>query len=141
MNPATPSKPVRRSRRYSPVYGCSRGFMEVETPMMQAIPCGASARPFITHHNALIWTCTRVSRRTKTAAWVASAASNAYSEIKRNFRNRASPCAIILSSPCDGIPYMVAYVPYKDLIELTESLFRYAGAGMFCTTRVPYGDV
>ena len=78
----------------------NRDFMEVETPMMQVIPGGASARPFITHHNALDL--------------------DMYLRIMMEL-------------------YM-AYADYKDLIELTESLFRTLAQDILGTTQVPYGE-
>ncbi len=98
-----------------------RGFMEVETPMMQVIPGGASARPFITHHNALnLDMYLRMRAGTVPQASGGCAASNASSRstvtsVTKGISVRHNPEFTMMEL------YM-AYADYKDSIELTESL-------------------
>lgn len=115
-----------------------RDFMEVETPMMQTIPGGASARPFITHHNALdIDMYLRIAPELYLKRLVVGGFDRVF-EINRNFRNegispRHNPEFTMMEM------YM-AYADYKDLIELTESLFRTVALEVLGTAQVQYGE-
>lgn len=99
-----------------------RGFMEVETPMMQVIPGGATARPFITHHNALDQQMyLRVAPELFLKRLVVGGFERVF-EINRNFRNeglstRHNPEFTMLE-------FYQAYADYHDLMDLTEDLFR-----------------
>ena len=99
-----------------------RGFMEVETPMMQPIPGGATARPFTTHHNALDMTLyLRIAPELYLKRLVVGGFERVY-EINRNFRNegvssRHNPEFTMLE-------FYQAYAGYEDLMILTESLLR-----------------
>ena len=99
-----------------------RGFMEVETPMMQVIPGGASARPFITHHNAL-----------DLDMYLRIAPELYLKRLVVGISVRHNPEFTMMEL------YM-AYADYKDLIELTESLFRTLAQDILGNTEVPYGD-
>ncbi|VDY38522.1 lysyl tRNA synthetase [Salmonella enterica subsp. enterica serovar Daytona] len=117
----------------------ARGFMEVETPMMQVIPGGASARPFITHHNALgsgHVPAYRARNCTSSVWWLA--VSNAYSKLTVTSVTKASP--VRHNPEFTMMELYMAYTDYKDLIELTESLFRTLAQDVLGTTQVPYGD-
>ncbi|HTQ35980.1 MAG TPA: lysine--tRNA ligase [Steroidobacteraceae bacterium] len=97
-----------------------KGFMEVETPMMQPIPGGASARPFITHHNALDMPMyLRIAPELYLKRLVVGGFEKVY-EINRNFRNeglstRHNPEFTMLE-------LYWAYADYRDLMDLTEEL-------------------
>ncbi len=98
-----------------------RGFIEVETPMMQPIPGGALARPFITHHNALdIDLYLRIAPELYLKRLVVGGMERVY-ELNRNFRNEGlSP----LHNPeFTMLEFYWAYRDYNDLMELTEELF------------------
>ncbi|MBA1145513.1 lysine--tRNA ligase [Ectothiorhodospiraceae bacterium WFHF3C12] len=99
-----------------------RGFLEVETPMMQPIPGGATARPFTTHHNALdIDLYLRVAPELYLKRLVVGGFEKVF-EINRNFRNegvstRHNPEFTMLE-------FYQAYADYHDLMDLTEVLLR-----------------
>ncbi|ATA20772.1 lysyl-tRNA synthetase class II [Gibbsiella quercinecans] len=115
-----------------------RGFMEVETPMMQVIPGGASARPFITHHNALdIDMYLRIAPELYLKRLVVGGFERVF-EINRNFRNEGvSPRH---NPEFTMMELYMAYADYKDLIELTETLFRTLAQDVLGTPQVQYGD-
>ncbi|MDN3518577.1 lysine--tRNA ligase [Aquisalimonas lutea] len=99
-----------------------RRFLEVETPMMQQIPGGAAARPFVTHHNALdIPLYLRIAPELFLKRLVVGGFEQVY-EINRNFRNegvstRHNPEFTMLE-------FYQAYADYHDLMDLTEELLR-----------------
>ncbi len=98
------------------------GFMEVETPMMHVIPGGATARPFITHHNALDQEMyLRVAPELFLKRLVVGGFERVF-EINRSFRNeglstRHNPEFTMLE-------FYQAYADYRDLMDLTEEMFR-----------------
>ena len=99
-----------------------RGFLEVETPMMQAIPGGAAARPFSTYHNALdMQLYLRIAPELYLKRLVVGGFEKVY-EINRNFRNeglstRHNPEFTMLE-------FYEAYADYQDLMDITEELLR-----------------
>ncbi|HCH50179.1 MAG TPA: lysine--tRNA ligase [Proteus sp.] len=116
----------------------NKGFMEVETPMMQTIPGGASARPFITHHNALdIDMYLRIAPELYLKRLVVGGFDRVF-EINRNFRNEGvSPRH---NPEFTMMELYMAYADYRDLIELTEELFRTLTQNVLGSSLVKYGD-
>ncbi|WP_118986397.1 lysine--tRNA ligase [Photorhabdus sp. CRCIA-P01] len=116
----------------------SKGFMEVETPMMQVIPGGAAARPFITHHNALdIDMYLRIAPELYLKRLVVGGFERVF-EINRNFRNEGvSPRH---NPEFTMMELYMAYADYKDLITLTEELFRTLTQNILGNTLVHYGE-
>jgi len=100
----------------------TRDFLEVETPMMQVIPGGATARPFVTHHNALdLDLYLRIAPELYLKRLVVGGFERVF-EINRNFRNeglstRHNPEFTMLE-------FYQAYATYEELMNLTEELFR-----------------
>lgn len=116
----------------------ARGFMEVETLMMQVIPGGASARPFITHHNALdLDMYLRIAPELYLKRLVVGGFERVF-EINRNFRNEG--ISVRHNPEFTMMELYMAYADYHDLIELTESLFRTLAQEVLGTTKVTYGE-
>ncbi len=113
-----------------------RGFLEVETPMLQTIPGGASAKPFETHHNALdLEMYLRIAPELYLKRLVVGGFEKVF-EINRNFRNegvstRHNPEFTMLE-------FYQAYADYEDNMDLTEELFRELALEVLGTTDVPY---
>ncbi|WP_439107782.1 lysine--tRNA ligase [Congregibacter sp.] len=114
----TRSKVISYIRRFMD----GRAFMEVETPMMQPIPGGAAAKPFVTHHNALDLTMyLRIAPELYLKRLTVGGFERVY-EINRNFRNeglstRHNPEFTMLE-------YYWAYADYRDAMDLTEAMLR-----------------
>jgi len=115
-----------------------RGFLEVETPMMQSIPGGAAARPFITHHNALHMDLyLRVSPELFLKRLLVGGMERVY-EINRNFRNegistRHNPEFTMLE-------VYQAYADYHVMMDLTEGVFVAACRALHGGTKVTFDD-
>ncbi|MBW1691863.1 MAG: lysine--tRNA ligase [Deltaproteobacteria bacterium] len=114
----------------------NQGFMEVETPMMQRIPGGATARPFKTFHKALgMDLYLRVAPELYLKRLVVGGFEKVY-ELNRNFRNEGistehNPEFTMLEFYC-------AYATYEDLMELTENLVVYILEKLFGKTSLEY---
>ncbi len=99
-----------------------RQFMEVETPMLQAIPGGATARPFITHHNALDMDMyLRIAPELYLKRLVVGGFERVF-EINRNFRNEG--LSTRHNPEFTMIEFYQAYADYHDLMDLTEAMLR-----------------
>jgi lysyl-tRNA synthetase class 2 len=99
----------------------ARGFIEVETPMMQPIPGGATARPFVTHHNALDMDLyLRIAPELYLKRLVVGGIDRVY-EINRNFRNEG--VSTQHNPEFTMLEFYQAYADYQDLMALTEEMF------------------
>ncbi len=100
----------------------TRQFMEVETPMMQAIPGGATARPFITHHHALdMQLFLRVAPELYLKRLVVGGYERVF-EINRNFRNEG--LSTKHNPEFTMLEFYQAYADYQELMDLTEEMLR-----------------
>lgn len=114
---------IRRARIIQAVrdFFIEKDFIEVETPMMQPIPGGATARPFKTYHNALAMPLyLRVAPELYLKRLVVGGLERVF-EINRNFRNEG--ISIKHNPEFTMIEFYMAYATYEDLIEITEELF------------------
>ncbi|SQD79031.1 lysine--tRNA ligase [Moritella yayanosii] len=116
----------------------SKGFMEVETPMMHVIPGGATARPFITHHNALDQAMyLRVAPELYLKRLVVGGFDRVF-EINRNFRNEGlSPRH---NPEFTMMEFYQAYADYNDLMDFTEEMLSTVAVEVLGATAMPYGD-
>ncbi|OIN08735.1 lysine--tRNA ligase [Oceanisphaera psychrotolerans] len=114
------------------------GFMEVETPMMQVIPGGASARPFITHHNALDMDMyLRIAPELYLKRLVVGGFEKVF-EINRNFRNEGlSPRH---NPEFTMMEFYWAYADYRDLMDFTEEMLRTVTTQVLGSAEVKYGE-
>jgi lysyl-tRNA synthetase, class II len=122
-NPAIHEIFVTRSRIIGSMrtFLIEKGFLEVETPMMQSIPGGATARPFVTHHNALgMDLYLRVAPELYLKRLIVGGLPRVF-EINRNFRNEG--ISTIHNPEFTMLEFYVAYADYTDLMTFTEELF------------------
>ncbi|WP_394131477.1 lysine--tRNA ligase [Shewanella maritima] len=113
-------------------------FMEVETPMMHSIPGGASARPFITHHNALdIEMYLRIAPELYLKRLVVGGFERVF-EVNRNFRNEGlSPRH---NPEFTMMEFYMAYADYNDLMDLTEEMLSSIATELCGSPQLPYGE-
>jgi lysyl-tRNA synthetase class 2 len=122
MNPQVKQLFVLRSRMIAAIRAFldARGFLEVETPMMQPIPGGAAAKPFKTHHNALDMPLyLRIAPELYLKRLVVGGMDRVY-EINRNFRNEG--ISTQHNPEFTMLEFYQAYADYNDLMALTEEL-------------------
>jgi len=130
----TRSKIIQAIRRYLD----SQGYLEVETPMLHTIAGGASARPFITHHNALdMELYMRIAIELHLKRLIVGGLEKVY-EIGRVFRNEG--ISTRHNPEFTMIELYEAYADYKDIMDLTENLVAHVAQEVLGTTTVPYGD-
>lgn len=142
MHQETRDKFVLRSRiiAYIRQFFLQRDFLEVETPMLQVIPGGATARPFITHHNALdLPMYLRIAPELYLKRLVVGGFERVF-EINRNFRNEG--LSTRHNPEFTMIEFYQAYATYQDLMDLTETLMRGLAAEVVGSTEITYqGEV
>ncbi|MEZ5480379.1 MAG: lysine--tRNA ligase [Thiolinea sp.] len=138
MNQESRATFVMRSRIISYIrnFFLQRDYLEVETPMLQVIPGGASARPFVTHHNALdLPMFLRIAPELYLKRLVVGGFERVF-EINRNFRNEG--LSTRHNPEFTMIEFYQAYATYHDLMDMTEALFRGLALDLLGTTEVVY---
>jgi len=117
-------------------YLTERDYLEVETPMMQSIPGGASAKPFVTYHNALdLEMFLRISPELYLKRLVVGGFERVF-EINRNFRNEG--LSTRHNPEFTMIEFYQAYADYNDLMDLTEDMLRYLAQRVLGKTVIDY---
>lgn len=115
-----------------------KGYLEVETPILQSIPGGAAARPFVTHHNSLnIPLYLRIANELYLKRLIVGGFEGVY-EFAKNFRNEGmdrthNPEFTIME-------IYVAYKDYKWMMEFTEEMIERVATALHGTTEVPLGN-
>ena len=116
----------------------ARGYIEVETPMMHAIAGGATARPFVTHHNTLdIDLYLRIAPELYLKRLTVGGFDRVY-EINRNFRNEG--ISTQHNPEFTMLEFYEAYSNYQDLMKLNQELFAELAKSITGSTVVKYGD-
>lgn len=115
-----------------------RGYVEVETPMLTSLPTGATARPFVTHHNALdIDLYARIAPELYLKRLIAGGFEKVY-EINRNFRNEGIDRSH--NPEFTMLEWYEAYSEYEDLLKLTEELISSLVDQVCANKVVDYGE-
>jgi lysyl-tRNA synthetase class 2 len=116
-----------------------RGFLEVETPMLHVIPGGATAKPFVTHHNTLdMELYLRVAPELHLKRLLVGGLCDKLFEINRNFRNEGiSPRH---NPEFTSLELYQAYVDYAAMMEITETLIGTIAREVLGATRIHYGQ-
>ncbi|WNF37053.1 lysine--tRNA ligase [Bacillaceae bacterium IKA-2] len=128
------SKIIKSMRNYLDL----NGYLEVETPMMHSIPGGATAKPFITHHNALdMELYMRIAIELHLKRLIVGGLEKVY-EIGRVFRNEG--VSTRHNPEFTMIELYEAYADYKDIMKLTENLVAHIAEEVLGSTTVQYGD-
>lgn len=114
------------------------GYLEVDTPILQPIPGGAAARPFITHHNALdIDLYLRIANELYLKRLIVGGFEGVY-EFARDFRNEGMDRTH--NPEFTVMEIYVAYKDYKWMMEFTENMLEYIATKVLGTTKVKVGD-
>ena len=114
------------------------GYMEVETPVLQAIPGGAAARPFITHHNSLdIPLYMRIANELYLKRLIVGGFDGVY-EFSKNFRNEGMDRTH--NPEFTAMEIYVAYKDYNWMMEMTENLLEYCAKEVNGTTEATFGE-
>jgi lysyl-tRNA synthetase, class II len=140
MNPESRETLRRRSRIIGAMRShlVARGYLEVETPMLHAIAGGASAKPFVTHHNALdIDLYLRIAPELHLKRLLVGGLGDKLFEINRCFRNEGlSPRH---NPEFTSLELYEAYVDYTAMMSLTEELVTTVAESVLETLRIGYG--
>ena len=140
VNPGVRDIFIKRTRMFNSMrqYFNEHGFLEVETPVLQAIPGGAAARPFITHHNALdIPLYLRIANELYLKRLIVGGFEGVY-EFSRNFRNEGMDRTHNPEFTCMEI--YVSYKDYKWMMNFTEKMLEKIALDVNGTTKVQFGD-
>lgn len=140
VNPEVKDVFIKRSQIIREIrnYLDERGFLEVETPVLQTCAGGAAARPFITHHNALsLEMHIRISLELYLKRLIVGGFDKVY-EIGRVFRNEG--ISIRHNPEFTLLELYQAYTDFHGMMELTESLIRHLAEKILGTTTIQYGD-
>src|SRR5262249_33880820 len=116
----------------------ARGYLEVETPMLHTIQGGASAKPFVTHHNALdIDLYLRIAPELHLKRLLVGGLGDGVFEVNRCFRNEGlSPRH---NPEFTSLEIYIAYVDYTEMMNLTETLVAHLARTVAGGTTVSYG--
>lgn len=140
VNPSVKETFIKRTKMVNTIrdFYNYRGYLEVDTPVLQAIPGGASARPFTTHHNTLnIPMYLRIANELYLKRLIVGGFDGVY-EFSRNFRNEGMD-----RTHNPEFTVMELYVAYKDynwMMDITEELLEKIAVNVNGTTAVPVGD-
>jgi lysyl-tRNA synthetase, class II len=140
VNPGVKEVFIQRSKIYQTIrdYFNSFGYLEVETPILQAIPGGATARPFITHHNALDMPLyLRIADELYLKRLIVGGFEGVY-EFSKDFRNEGmdrthNPEFTVLE-------FYVAYKDYFWMAEFVEKMFEKVALALHGTTKIKVGE-
>ncbi len=114
----------------------AHGFLEVETPMMHPIPGGATARPFVTHHNAFDMPLyLRVAPELYLKRLVVGGMERVF-EINRNFRNEG--ISVRHNPEFTMVEFYQAYADYRDLMDFTEAMIKALATEVLNKTTISY---
>ncbi|MCB0409304.1 MAG: lysine--tRNA ligase [Flavobacteriales bacterium] len=140
VNPHVKEVFIKRTKLFNAMrtFFNERGYMEVETPVLQPIPGGAAARPFVTHHNSLdIPLYMRIANELYLKRLIVGGFEGVY-EFSRNFRNEGMD-----RTHNPEFTAMEIYVSYKDynwMMAFTEQLLEYCAIQVNGTTKATFGE-
>jgi lysyl-tRNA synthetase class 2 len=140
VNPEVKDIFIKRTKLFNAMrkYFNTAGYMEVETPVLQSIPGGASARPFITHHNSLdIPLYMRIANELYLKRLIVGGFDGVY-EFSKNFRNEGMDRTH--NPEFTAMEIYVAYKDYNWMMEFTENLLEYCALQVNGTTQATFGE-
>ncbi|WP_413533458.1 lysine--tRNA ligase [Empedobacter brevis] len=140
VNPHVKEIFLKRTRLFNAMrnFFNDRGYMEVETPVLQSIPGGAAARPFITHHNALdIPLYLRIANELYLKRLIVGGFEGVY-EFSKNFRNEGMDRTH--NPEFTAMEIYVAYKDYNWMMDFTEQLLEHCAIAVNGTSEATFGE-